>query len=377
MVLFLGVCWLLVGVYAFFLLYYSYLFVKLPATILPPGYQPTTSITVIIPARNEANNITSCLQSILHCGYPSHLLQIIVVDDFSEDATAEIVGAFKKVTLLQLSDIVQSKINSYKKKAIEYAIEHATGSLIVTTDADCIAPVNWLHYFDFEYKINNAKCVAAPVLIKPVNNFISLFQQIDFMCLQGITAVAVANKQLTMSSGANFGYDKDVFNEVNGFAGIDDVASGDDMLLMHKIFEKYPTQVCYLNSSKAIVTTQPVQTVGAFFNQRIRWASKSTKYKDKRILPVLLIVYGVNLFLFFGLMYAIFFNQQWLGSLGYLLLVKILAQLFFVIPVAQFYGIKHAIVAFIFAEPFHIVYTIIAGWLAKFGTYTWKDRKVN
>jgi cellulose synthase/poly-beta-1,6-N-acetylglucosamine synthase-like glycosyltransferase len=377
MVLFLGVCWLLVGVYALFLLYYSYLFVKLPTTILPQGYQPTTSITVIIPARNEANNIANCLQSILHCGYPSHLLHIILVDDFSEDATAEIVSAFKQVKLLQLRDVVQSKINSYKKKAIEYAIENATGSLIVTTDADCIVPANWLHYFDFEYRTNNAKCIAAPVLIKPVNNFISLFQQIDFMCLQGMTAVAVSKKQLTMSSGANFGYDKNVFKEVNGFTGIDDVASGDDMLLMHKIFEKYPTQVKYLNSSKAIVTTQPVKTVGAFFNQRIRWASKSTMYKDKRILPVLLVVYCVNLFLFFGFIYAVLFSQQWLCSLGYLLLVKILAQLFFVIPVTQFYGIKHAIVAFIFAEPFHIVYTIIAGWLAKFGTYTWKDRKVN
>jgi cellulose synthase/poly-beta-1,6-N-acetylglucosamine synthase-like glycosyltransferase len=376
MVLFLWVCWLLIGVYAFFLLYYSYLFVKLPTTILPNGYQPTTSITVIIPARNEAINITSCLQSILHCGYPSHLLQVIVVDDFSEDATAEIVGTFKQVNLLQLSHIVQSKINSYKKKAIEYAIDNATGSLIVTTDADCIVPNNWLHYFDFEYKTNDAKCIAAPVVIKPVHNFIGLFQQLDFMCLQGITAVAVANRQLTMSSGANFAYDKQVFKEVNGFTGIDDLASGDDMLLMHKIFEKHPTQVCYLNSSKAIVTTQPVLTVGAFFNQRIRWASKSDKYKDKRILPVLLVVYGVNLFLFFGLMYAVFFNQQLLSSLGYLLLVKILAQLFFVTPVAQFYGIKHAILSFIFVEPFHILYTIIAGWLAKFGSYTWKDRKV-
>jgi cellulose synthase/poly-beta-1,6-N-acetylglucosamine synthase-like glycosyltransferase len=373
---FLLLCGVFVVGYALYILYYSYLYIKIPKQSLPTAYHANLKITVVIPARNEAANISNCLNSILACNYPSHLLQIIVVDDFSEDATAEIVNGYKEVTLLQLKNIVSSKINSYKKKAIEYAIAHATGEVIITTDADCIVPKPWLQCMAYEFETKNIKCAAGPVLIKPVSNIVGLFQQLDFMCLQAVTAVAVTNKQLTMCSGANFAYSKNAFIQVNGFKGIDDIASGDDMLLMHKIFVENPNGVAYINNAAAIVQTAAVPTWKAFMNQRIRWASKSDKYADKRILPVLLLVYGANLFLFFGLMISAVFFPNYFIYFVYLLLTKTFCELQFILPVSKFYNLPFAALYFIILEPIHILYTIIAGWLAKFGSYTWKDRKV-
>src|SRR4051812_19175643 len=81
---------------------------------------------------------------------------------------------------------------------------------------------------------------------------------------------------------------KKAFNDVEGFSGIDSIASGDDMLLMHKISNKYPDKVHYLKSKQAIVASLPMQTWKDFFDQRIRWSSKARFYDDKRIFWVLL-----------------------------------------------------------------------------------------
>ena len=90
-----------------------------------------------------------------------------------------------------------------------------------------------------------------------------------------------------MCNGANLAYERKLFYEVDGFAGIDHIASGDDMLLMHKIAKKYPGKIYYLKSVDAIVSTHPMQSWKQFFNQRIRWASKATHYDDKRIFFVM------------------------------------------------------------------------------------------
>jgi cellulose synthase/poly-beta-1,6-N-acetylglucosamine synthase-like glycosyltransferase len=112
----------------------------------------------------------------------------------------------------------------------------------------------------------------------------------DFMTLQGITGASVQKNILSMCNGANLAYEKEIFTRVNGFAGIDHIASGDDMLLMHKIWKQNPGKVHYLKSPDAIVTTQPMKTWNDFFDQRIRWASKATKYDDQRIIAVLFLV---------------------------------------------------------------------------------------
>jgi len=192
-----------------------------------------------------------------------------------------------------------------------------------------------------------------------------------------------------MCNGANLAYTKKAFTDVNGFKGIDNIASGDDMLLMHKIYKQNPEAVLFLKSTDVIVQTQPVQTIREFFNQRIRWASKADKYDDKRIFAVLLLVYLFNLLLIALPVIALFNNtalsihiypititasifELWL----FLLFTKTIVELLFLFPVATFFKKKKLLWLFPVMEPFHIVYTVIAGWLGKFGSYNWKGRNV-
>ncbi len=367
----------------------------------PPLYSSTdkltsqsTTITVIIPARNESQNIKACLDSIIAQSYPAQLFEVIVVDDHSEDDTASISQTYadKNVQLIFLKDHVMNRINSYKKKAIEVAVAHAKGTLIVTTDADCHLPKDWLRTIASFYEEKKPAFIAAPVSIDCRFRFIEIFQSLDFMTLQGITGAVVSKKQMTMCNGANMVYERSVFYEVNGFAGIDNIASGDDMLLMHKIFTRYPDRVTFLRSKAVIVRTAPVHTIKQFFNQRIRWASKADKYDDKRILPVLILVYFFNVLLITLPIVAAFNNETVSINLFYghmsvissvpdtwifILVLKITAELLFLYPVAKFFGKRSLLWLFPLLQPFHIIYTVIAGWLGKFGSYVWKERKVH
>ena len=276
--------------YSILILYYWQSWESIP-DFIHSNQTPLIKISIIIPARNEEDNIGELLKALQEQTYPRELFEIIVVDDHSSDKTVEIVSHFPGVKLLTLND---DAINSYKKKAIEKGIAAASGELIVTTDADCVPPSSWLQTIMSFKEKTGAVFIVAPVAINCNVSFVEVFQAIDFMVLQGITAASVYKKMHSMCNGANLAYEKQLFFDVNGFEGIDHIASGDDMLLMHKIAKKYPDSIQYLKSIDAIVSTAPMKTWSDFFNQRIRWASKATHYEDKRILGVLMLVYLFN-----------------------------------------------------------------------------------
>jgi cellulose synthase/poly-beta-1,6-N-acetylglucosamine synthase-like glycosyltransferase len=105
------------------------------------------------------------------------------------------------------------------------------------------------------------------------------FQSLDFAGMMAITAAGIQGKYLYMCNGANLAYPKAVFEEVKGFEGVDGLASGDDMLLLQKIADRYPDGIQYLKTNAAVVLTAPMQTLSSFIQQRRRWASKSGSYK--------------------------------------------------------------------------------------------------
>jgi glycosyltransferase involved in cell wall biosynthesis len=361
--------------YTVLLLLYRYWWSKTKTVTVNRTFQPSTRFSIIIPARNEEQNINACLQSIAQLNYPNELFEVIVMDDFSTDATVATAQQFPFVKVLELKTLLNEKINSYKKKAIELGIAASTGDYIVTTDADCIVPENWLYNFAFIIQQKPTVFIAAPVAMKEEGLAIKLFQSLDFLSLQGITAASVGAGFHSMCNGANLCYSKEAFYKVDGFKGVDHIASGDDMLLMHKLYKQYPNEVHYCKATDSIVLTEPVETVAAFFRQRIRWASKADKYDDKRIFVVLLLVYLLNVWLLV-LAISCFFISNNLQLLLLALGIKTIAELFFLFPVARFFQKQQQLVWFPLAQPFHIVYTVIAGWLGKFGNYEWKGRTV-
>jgi cellulose synthase/poly-beta-1,6-N-acetylglucosamine synthase-like glycosyltransferase len=395
------ICLLLLVLYGGLIVYYLWAWKMIPAWSPPPATSHPfhTRITVLVPARNEEKNIGACLAALSRQSYRRDLYEVIVIDDHSTDGTAGLVKDFAatapfSLTCLRLADHIppaapgDPPIRAHKKFAIETGIAAAKGDLIVTTDADCWCDPGWLTAIASYYEATGAKFIAAPVRIgtafTPANHpflrqridLLFLLQTLDFVTLQGITAAAVFKRFHSMCNGANLAYEKKAFLEVEGFKGIDQLPSGDDMLLMHKIYKKYPDKVFFLKSRPAIVSTQPENTWKGFVNQRVRWASKAASYDDRRIFWVLLLVYLVNL-LFPVLLLAAWWNTWYLWVLLLLGLVKTFVEYPFVRSVAGFFGQQRLMVYFPSLQPLHIAYTVIVGWLGQFGSYRWKDRKIN
>jgi cellulose synthase/poly-beta-1,6-N-acetylglucosamine synthase-like glycosyltransferase len=380
MPLFLFLFFLLMVAYAILIAYYHKAWNHLGAFTLP-AQQPATKISIVIAARNEAENIQPLLESLNAQQYPKDLYEVIIVNDHSTDNTWDLLQSthFHALSFIaiNLADHVEknSAIGSYKKKAIETGIGMASGTLIITSDADCRFHPNWLQTIAAFHETTGAKFIAAPVSMNTHKNLLSVFQSLDFITLQGITAASVFKRFHSMCNGANLAYERAVFYEVKGFDKIDTIASGDDMLLMHKIYSRYPNDVHYLKSASAIVTTEPATTWKQFFHQRIRWASKADKYDDKRIFWVLLLVYLLNLCFLIAAI-AIFWKKIWLFFFVLLLLAKVLIEFPFVNSVALFFGRQRLMKYFPFLQPLHILYTIVAGWLGQFGHYEWKGRRI-
>lgn len=331
--------------------------------------------TVIIPARNEASNIKACVDSILNQDYPADAFEIIVIDDFSEDDTAFIVHAlsqqYPQLRLLKLADYCkEGETLAYKKKAIEIAVAEAKGDWILTTDADCIVPQRWLLLYNAYIQINQPCFVAAPVMFIKTAGVLNQFQLLDFLALQGITAAAVGAGKHSMSNGANLGFEKTAFIAVGGYQGVDHIASGDDMFLMHKMKQTLHKPVGYLFHPDAIVLTAAMDTWKGFIMQRIRWASKARYYDDRSITMVLTLVYFFNLS---------FVCLAFMGSWSTLLIAlafKTFFELFFLDPVAKFFKLQPELKHFVLYQPIHIVYNIAAGLFGQLKTYSWKGRKV-
>jgi cellulose synthase/poly-beta-1,6-N-acetylglucosamine synthase-like glycosyltransferase len=342
-----------------------------------PFFHPKVKVTVIVPARNEENAIGRCISSLLEQTYPSSLLEIIVVDDHSEDGTARVVETFSSETvrLIKLKDFIGDEKNSYKKKAIAVGISHANGDCIITTDADCISGPDWIREVIAFKESASAEFVAAPVRLQPRERLLDIFQSLDFLTMQAITCAAVFRKLHVMCNGANLAYSKSAFLEVNGFENIDTLASGDDMLLMYKITERFPGKIAYLKSKKAIVTSQPAKSWGHFWQQRIRWASKGTHYQDKILVRILVLVYSFN-FALVALFIVSLWNADALIVAVLLLLCKIIIEYPLVNSVVSFFSQRRLLFFFPFLQPLHLVYVLVAGFLGKFGTYEWKGRKV-
>jgi cellulose synthase/poly-beta-1,6-N-acetylglucosamine synthase-like glycosyltransferase len=362
---------LLLG-YLLLIRYYYGHFKKLPQ-FSAAGFQPKSFVSVLVAARNEEKNLPQLLHALSLQTYPPELFEVLVIDDFSTDGTVAVVQSFSKshIRIIQPNVAMQ---HSSKKRAIEAGVQQAQGPLLLITDADCTPGADWIKTVATFYEQKQALFIAAPVLFTHDGSLLQIFQTLDFITLQGITAASVAAQAHTMCNGANLAYTKAAFESVNGFSGIDHIASGDDMLLMHKIWLQEKERVHYLKSSDAIMRTAPMPTWKTFINQRRRWASKTTHYNDKRIFFVLLFVYLLNVW-FVVLLIASFWKPTVLIYALAFLLLKTIIEWPFVSMVATFYNEQKLMRYFFFMQPLHIFYTVLVGASSQFGSYEWKGRR--
>jgi cellulose synthase/poly-beta-1,6-N-acetylglucosamine synthase-like glycosyltransferase len=341
---------------------------------------PTTFISVLIPARNEADNILPCLDAISNGSYPKHLFEIIVIDDHSDDATPQLVAAYPSanVRLIELKNFVKLADNQpFKKRAIEAAIGESIGNLIVTTDGDCLAPPDWLRLIAAFYEETGKRFIAAPVNFHDEKTAFERFQSLDYIGMMGVTGAGVAGRFTNMCNGANLAYEKALFHEVGGFKGIDHVASGDDMLLMQKIARFHPDALGFLKNPAATVLTKAKPTIADFMSQRLRWASKSSSYTEVFTVLQLVMVFIFCWNILISLCLTAFYGLTAFYLFLFQSTLKSISDYFFLRTMARFFNREDLMRPFLTPQYMHILYIIVVGSLANFKkTYTWKGRTV-
>ncbi|MEZ0128523.1 glycosyltransferase [Flavobacterium sp. LBUM151] len=330
--------------------------------------KPQTSFTIIVPFRNEEENLPKLLDSFSNLNYPTDLFEVILVDDSSKEKFQILNSKF------QVSVINNVRVsNSPKKDAITTAMQHVKTNWVITTDADCIVHENWLLTFDNYIQQNKVSMLAGAVSYACENSFLDHFQQLDLTSLQGATMGSFGIKKAFMCNGANFAYTKSLFEKLKGFDGNNKIVSGDDVFLLQKAANLFPEEIHYLKAKEAIVITKPTENWKSLFHQRVRWAAKTSSYQSNFGKYLGLIVFFGNLSFVIG--FVLFFCGIWTWHL----LVLYFAFKFFVdfilLYITNQFLTKTRLRYILLSSLFYPFFSTSVALYSLFGSYEWKDRR--
>ncbi len=359
-------------VYILLLANYTYQWSRVPIS-LPTISKQQRRFTVLIPARNEENNIATLLEALQGQSYPRNLIEIIVLDDGSADQTPTIVQQYPSVKLIRSNN--QEGFGG-KKQAIEAGIRSARHEWILTTDADSLPTPDWIATLDSFLERKEMVCVVGPVSMIPSGSgVLQAFQRYDHLMFQGITGGAVGSGQHALGNGANLCYQKDAFESVGGFQGIDQLASGDDVLLIEKFMNRYPEQVDFLKSPPALVKTPSCPTWKSLWQQRVRWVSKAGSYQNKQLLFTQWTTGLFNVVLLTNTLACFIWPSECKAVLA-IWGFKSITEWLLIRSVATVYQERVFFLLFLLLQPIHAGYLVAVGLLGRGRTYAWKGRTV-
>ena len=332
------------------------------------GLKPITKFTIIVPFRNENENLPVLLDSLSKLNYPAQLFEVFLVDDGS-DERYEVGNTTYKVHIINNKRVS----NSPKKDAITTAMTYVTTDWVITTDADCVVPENWLLTLDNYIQLHNVSMIAGAVTYSCNNSFLYHFQQLDLASLQGATIGSFGINKGFICNGANFAYTKSLFKALDGFEGNNKIASGDDVFLLQKAKSKFPEKVHYLKSKNTIVTTKPLNDWTSLFYQRVRWASKTSSYRSAFGKSLGLIVFAGNLavFIAFGLSLTGFIMFKYLLLL---FLLKFITDSILIYQSNNFLSPKK-IRYLVLSSLLYPFFSVSVALYSLLGNYEWKGRR--
>lgn len=333
------------------------------------------AISVIIPFRNESASIVQNLKSIEAQSYPQDKIEVLYVDDASEDDSHEkLLEAITKPYVKVIRVPEGYSPDAHKKRAIRYGIENTSGEIIIGTDADTVHGEHWLETMADCFGENTA-FVSGPVAFSGGEAFFSRLQRLEFEGLVLTGAGLIGAGSPTICNAANIAYRRDVYNEVNGFAGTMNLTSGDDELLMQKIAADTGYEIDFCYDSRAMVRTEPNETVNQFYQQRKRWASKGLFYRNKLLILRLALIYLFFLSLPLSVA-AISLDLLFLHVSLALFAVKAVAEYAVLKKGDTLFGRSINGLVFTVAQLLHTPYIVVAGLVGALGDYVWKGRRV-
>ncbi|PLX17790.1 MAG: hypothetical protein C0597_06865 [Marinilabiliales bacterium] len=334
-----------------------------------PGNDNIISASVVVACRNEEKNLDLLLESLISQNYPKNKLEILIVDDHSEDNSVNIIENYtRKLNYIKLLRLPNNKTG--KKEALSHGVKNANSKIILTTDADCLLNINWIASLISYYQKYKPQLISGPVSIENSSNLFQKIQSLEFLSLIASGAGAIGVGRPIMNNGANLLFERSLFMESNQYHKF---ASGDDIFLMLHAKKTNKKSVHFIKSKDAIVYTQAAKSCIEFFNQRIRWTSKSKVYKDLDIIITAIAVVAINL-IFAGSLILSFWNSIYFGWFLRLFLLKSLVDLFLLIPVLRFFSLNKLLWLFLPLQiiyPFYILLTFALGLRGKF---LWKNR---
>ena len=260
-----------------------------------PNTPTIPSVTVLIAARNEELRITKCLDCLMIQDYDPSRLQIIIVDDRSEDGTAAVLKTYSerwpgRLTLVTVTET--SSHTSPKKFALARGLEQATGEIVVTTDADCIMSKAWISSLVTEFSEDTG-------LVLGMTSYYSMgkedwawgSQALEFISY-GVVAAGLVGLHFPVHGNANnIAYRRRAYAEAAGFASHSNIVSGDDDFLIQSIHKLGRWKIRYSVHPESQVQTEPPLSMGLFWEQRKRWASKCSLYEPKQT-AFLAVIFG-------------------------------------------------------------------------------------
>lgn len=329
-----------------------------------------TSVSIIIPFRNEKDCIADCLESITKQRYPHELIEIIAVDDHSEDESASIVKQFPGVRFLACDEKEKGK-----KSALKKGIAASSHELIITRDADTISNEDWLSIIVSCYEKTGARMIICPVILHPENSMLNIIQRLEHFALSSITAATAFLKIPVMCNGANLCFTRTVFEQVNGYEENLPIASGDDIFLLNKIKAEEKNAVHFLKNIRAAVYTSTAPTLKTSLQQRIRWAGKNRFNPSitSRILSLHVVFCNV-LFLFSGVLSV--FSAELTPYFIFTAILKCFIDFLLLFLASSFQKQRSALIAFPVMVIVYPVYTLWILFAAGTGKTIWKGREI-
>jgi biofilm PGA synthesis N-glycosyltransferase PgaC len=330
-------------------------------------------VSIVVAIRNEALHIISLLSSIQKQTYQN--FEIIVIDDHSTDSSCRLVQEFQKTNPdldLILYQLTESKFG--KKEALIKAYSLAKGDIIICTDGDCIVSPEWIQIGISFFENKKVKMVCGGVKLVKTCTFLQHFQAMELMSLIGCGGASICMNQAIMSNGANLSFRKELVENTDEQAFHPNTPSGDDLFLMHECKKQFGEESIVFAKNKAHwVETKVEKSWSDLIQQRLRWVSKSSFYKDRFLQLVSLLVLLVNLLSILLLILSII-DSYWISQSLYFWLLKMGTDFLFLKSIAKDSGQKKLlryfpVVSLIY--PFFIGYTAIAG---QFVHFKWKDR---
>ncbi len=337
---------------------------------------PEEFISIIIPFRNESENILGSLRSLESQNYPKGKYEVIYVNDSSDDDSLQkILSAQKSSNIKVISVPDDFSTYAHKKRAIRFGISNSTGSIIITTDSDCLHNKKWIQQMVSCFD-NETGFVSGPVEFIEEKTLFEKLQKLEFSGLVLTGAGLIGINKPVICNAANIAYRKNAYETVNGFNDHLNLSSGDDELLMQKIWSsgKYRIKFCW--NREAIVLTKGNDSLQKFYHQRKRWASKGLFYADNFLIIKLILIFLFYLGLIAQIFLSVILSPIFLVSFIISFLIKISFEYLILKKGLNFIFSKKVLRYLPLAELFQIPYIIIAGIAGTFGNYIWKDRRI-